>query len=322
MKIKVDAAYRDQVIRARKYAKKYTPLFDTAQAKEFDFSLTEEGMRVRYKTEYDTKTVTYAYEDLKCCEVRTFGCILRFRDKKFLLLPVTEDEDSNDELIDIGLDFKARYDGFHFVACERLCLPDGERKKSKRKSRPRRARRGKKDTPVFEDDYRSRRVALDEGSSPIRTIVLALVSFVMATVFVMMPSSYGKVAREEALPFEGVYERYVQDSKDYIELYFTDGSMQTIHECCALENVVDAVDALETGERLYLLIHPDNEFVIEVRTEKGELLNIDESQRKMQTNAKLFRGLGIFVYCGGAYLIGYAIWQMTAERRYERSKKK
>lgn len=300
MKIRVDAAYRDQVAKAGKYAKKYTPLFDTQAAEEFGFSLEDEGMRVWYQTEYDTKTVSYAYKDLKYCEVRAFGCILCFRDKKFLLLPVTEDEDNNDELIDIGLDFKERYDGFHFVACERLCLPSDEQDGGQEKNR---------------------RVGFDTGSSPVRTIVIALLSFVMATVFVLMPSSYGKVSREEALPFEGVYERYVQDSKDYIELYFSDGSVKTIHECVTTADLTDAVDAIQSGERLYLLIHPDNEFVIEIRTDAGELLDVDEAQRKMLKNANLFRGLGIFVYCGGAFLIGYAVWQMSAERRYERSKK-
>ena len=301
MKITVDAAYRDQAAKAQKHAKKYEPLFDAETTKEFGFSTEDEGMRVWYRTEYDTKTVTYAYEDLKYGEVHVFGCVLHFRDKTFLVLPVTEDEDNNDELIDICLDFENRYSGIRFVTCERLCLPSDEQDGGKKKSR---------------------RVGFDTGSSPVRTIVITLLAFVMATVFVVMPSSYGKVTREEALSFEGVYERYVQDSKDYIELYFSDGSMQTIHESCTLKEVVDAIDALEAGERLYLLIHPKNEFVIEVRSDENELLNLDESQRNMQTNAKLFRGLGIFVYCGGVFLIGYAIWQMTAERRYEKSKKK
>ena len=102
MKIKIDGQYRENIDRLSRRLKKSVCLFDMDKTLELGFSLEEDHMRIWYSTQYETDIITYSYKSLKRCEVHTNGYLLIFKDKKFVFLPVTDDEENDMELLDIG----------------------------------------------------------------------------------------------------------------------------------------------------------------------------------------------------------------------------
>ena len=83
-----------------------------------------------------------------------------------------------------------------------------------------------------------------------------------------------------------------------IELIFTDGESREIRFGEDLDLTREAIDGLERGEDVELLIHPRNAHVMEVVCSGEVLYSQDESQRWMK-NSSIFQ----FVLAGVSYCI-------------------
>lgn len=297
MRIEIGKQYKESVKKIGKKLKTHTHLFDCDSTLMFGFELEVEDkqMRIWYSTENETKTIIYSYASLKRCEVCSNGYILTFSDKYFLYLPVTRNEKNNIELFDIGEVFNREYDGFHFVVTERLSIPMDEG-----------------------DGSKKIRVGFSLSDSPIAMIILALLSVIMATFFVTMKEDYAFVDSTVCDSYNGFFEEYDEDSKGYVELHFEDGEVLTVHQACGSEKFFERLETVEKGEKIYALINPNVDFVVEINTEDSEILNIEMAQNAMLREATGFMWLGIFVYCAAAFLIVYGLYKWIKERKQDR----
>lgn len=297
MKFSIDIKYRESIeALSKKKLKKYQCLFDINITQRAGFELEEEFMRIWYMVDGNTTTLKYEYNQLKHCVVFSNGYAIIFKDKKYVFLPVTNNEKSNNELMEIGMWFKNEYSAIRFIVHQRLRLPSDNHKNGKK------------------------RVSFDKSDSPYALITIAILGALASIIFIKMPNDYKPIERENAVVYEGIYESYYTDSKDYIEITFKDEKEYTIHECLRSREVYDKLDTLSEGEKLYVLENPEIGYIIELRTDKEEIINFDTSQAKMLKNAKFFMWMGICVDIAGVFLLAYGIYQLIAERKEDKDK--
>ncbi|MBQ4113554.1 MAG: hypothetical protein IJD38_12230, partial [Clostridia bacterium] len=83
--------------------------------------------------------------------------------------------------------------------------------------------------------------------------------------------------REEAIAYEGEFARYEVGHNDR-DLCFTDGSNFDVYAHTETNAFQETMKSLEAGTKLWILVHPHSDYVIEIRTETEELMNFEESQ--------------------------------------------
>ncbi len=292
MKFSIDTKYRENIeALSKKKLKKYQSIFDLNVTQRGGFEFEEDSMRVWYMVDGNTTSVKYEYNQLKHAVVFSNGYAIIFKDKKYIFLPVTNNEKSNNELLEIGIILKNEYSAIRFITHQRLRLPSDNRKNGKK------------------------RVNFDKSDSPYVIITMAVLMAVVSIIFIKMPNDYKIIERENARPYEGIYESYYTDSKDYIELSFKDEMKCDIHECLGSIDLYDKLDSLSSGEKLYVLENPETGFIIELKTDKEEIINFETSQAKMLKNAKFFMWMGIIADIGGVYLLIYGVYQFLKERK-------
>ena len=82
---------------------------------------------------------------------------------------------------------------------------------------------------------------------------------------------------------------------NYIELYFENGEKELIHGVCVNKDLYKALDTLEKGTTLHMLINPDNNYIVELKANEEEILNFDYAQKKLRQEGVSFLYLGIFM---------------------------
>ena len=295
MKFSIDVKYKENVTAlSKKKLKKYQCIFDLNSTQKGGFELEESFMRVWYMIDGNITTHNYDYKKLKYCIVRSNGYVIIFKDKKYIFLPVTDNKKENNKLLEIGEYFHNNYTAFRFSVTQRLSLPEDSNKKSKK------------------------RVGFDKADSPWIMIGMAIVAALMSIVFITMPRDYKSISREEAVSYEGQYDSYREGSKDYVYITLADETEYTIHQICVYGETLDSLDRLQKGEKLYVLVNPKTEYVVELKTESNEILNFEKSQADMQREAKWFMWLGIAIDIGGVYLLIYGIYQLIKERKEDK----
>ncbi len=146
-------------------------------------------------------------------------------------------------------------------------------------------------------------------------LVMAVLSICFGLFFIFfVPSGNEPVSREEAISYEGKFEKYQSFSK-YCDIVFDDGSKYSIYPHTETKEFRDTMEALEKGTTLYILVNPNNDYVAEVKTDSEELLNFETSQKEIYSYQKGYIGIGIFVCACGVFLVLYAILQSASERK-------
>jgi len=125
------------------------------------------------------------------------------------------------------------------------------------------------------------------------------------------------VPRESAQPVTAVYESHElhysrkrngrQGSLNSISLHFSDHERLSIDSACVDQDLRDDLVALEEGDVLTMLVHPNSDNVLSMHHGSRELLNFDEAVADLSGEATGFLFLGLFMYLGaiigGYYLI-------------------
>ena len=128
----------------------------------------------------------------------------------------------------------------------------------------------------------------------VKSFVLMLLCIVMAVIFIKHSEGNEPVGRDRAIAYTGVFLDY-ERSKNYCGIIFTDGTCHEVYPHTETAEFADAMDALEYGTVLHLLINPDSGYVAEIRTDTRELLNFEESQEAVFTYMKGYRVMGYVV---------------------------
>lgn len=98
----------------------------------------------------------------------------------------------------------------------------------------------------------------------------------------------------------------------YAVLFFENAEEEYIRGICVNENLRKDIEALKKGTELYMIINPNNNYIIELRTDTKELLNFDYAQKMLRQEGVGFLYLAILMLVLCSYFIYKAI--TTKER--------
>lgn len=149
------------------------------------------------------------------------------------------------------------------------------------------------------------------------TLGFAALAVAMGILFIVLQGNTDPVPREEALAYEGEFARYEVGHNDR-DLCFTDGSNFDVYAHTETNAFQETMKSLEEGTKLWILVHPHTDYVIEIKTETEELMNFEESQIDIDryvVGYKVIGGISIFA---GIFIGFYGVWTRIAHRKEEK----
>jgi hypothetical protein len=157
--------------------------------------------------------------------------------------------------------------------------------------------------------------------------VVAVIAALAGIFFILTQGVNEPIERSEAVAYSGEFEEYDAYSDNYRTIYFKDGSSYDVYAHTETEEFLNKMLSLEEGTVLYLLVNPNNEYVVEVRTESEEILNFVQSQEDIKSYSNGYIGIGVFMIFVGVFsaALGFAFSASKKKeeaRRKERDKKR
>lgn len=149
-------------------------------------------------------------------------------------------------------------------------------------------------------------------------IIVGILAILFGLFFALTQSVNHPIPRSEAVAYSGEFEKYEQ-WRNYRNIMFADGSSYEVYPHTETQEFADAMCSLPKGTKLYILINPNNGFVVEIKTESEELLSFEESQAAIDAYDNGYIGIGIFVCFVGALSVVYGF---VSSRQKEKEKKK
>ena len=146
------------------------------------------------------------------------------------------------------------------------------------------------------------------------TLVFAVLGILMGIFFISLQNRNTPIPRSEAVAYEGEFEEYEiwRNSRD---IHFTDGSSYSVYAHTETQAFQDRMTALEKGTKLYILVNPNNDLVVEIRTDMEELMNFEASQKEIASYDDGYVAIGIVACAGGLFLIFYAIVSSKSKKK-------
>ena len=133
-------------------------------------------------------------------------------------------------------------------------------------------------------------------------VFVLVVGLLLGTVFTFGMNYWNApVTREEAVPVTAIYAKRIESFEDggrvkEIILRFEDHEQVWIDGCCVTEELRGAIDALESGEEITALVHPNINTVLELTVDGEVLMDLDTSVEQLTGEKIGFRYLGVFLY--------------------------
>jgi len=146
-------------------------------------------------------------------------------------------------------------------------------------------------------------------------LVLAtgILGILLGIFFIVSQKDNKPIVRADALSYSGQFDHYDTAWKNYREIHFEDGSVYEVYPHTESSEFREKMKSLEKGTKLHLLVNPNNNFVIEVKTDTEELLNFELSQQEIDSYDNGYIGIGIFACVAGVFLLIFSI----ARSRYK-----
>lgn len=149
------------------------------------------------------------------------------------------------------------------------------------------------------------------------TLGFAALAVAMGILFILLLGDTTPVSREEAIAYEGEFARYEVGHNDR-DLCFTDGSNFDVYPHTETNAFQETMKSLEAGTKLWILVHPHSDYVIEIRTETEELMNFEESQIDIDRYMIGYKVIGGFMIFAGVFVGFYGIWSQIAHRKEQK----
>ena len=139
--------------------------------------------------------------------------------------------------------------------------------------------------------------------------VLIALGLLIGIVFgVFSPRWYAPIAREDAIAETLQFESWTQlhnrrGSSAGAKLTFSNGEARFIDESCANEAVFEKLNALQSGETIDLLTHPDRT-ILSLNAGGETILDFDFTQQKLERKGKQLTYSGAFgFFCAGVGIV-------------------
>lgn len=161
------------------------------------------------------------------------------------------------------------------------------------------------------DTAQKRRGILDR---PPVILFAALVGIGFGIFFLFFQNTYKPIPREQAEVVTGEFEKY-ETADGYGGITLQDGTYCLMSADTVSSDLESAMAALEKGTQLHILINPRSRFVIEIRTDTAELLNLDAAQRAIRSRNSGSTILGVVLLAAGLLLVPYAIVSARNQKR-------
>lgn len=139
--------------------------------------------------------------------------------------------------------------------------------------------------------------------------VLIALGLLIGIVFgVFSPRWYAPIAREDAIAETLQFESWTQlhnrrGSSAGAKLTFSNGDMRFIDESCENDAVFEKLNALQSGETIDLLTHPDGT-ILSLNAAGETILDFDFAQQKLERKGKQLTYIGAFgFFCAGVGIV-------------------
>ncbi len=137
-------------------------------------------------------------------------------------------------------------------------------------------------------------------------LIIAIASILLGIFFIISQGDNRPIERSEAISYFGEFEEY-DVSRNYRGVHFKDGSVYEVYPHTESREFQEMMKALQKGTKLYILINPNNDYIVEIKTDTEELLNFDLSQKELDSYDNGYIGIGIFMCFAGVFLVMYVI---------------
>lgn len=129
------------------------------------------------------------------------------------------------------------------------------------------------------------------------SLTWAVIGACIAIFFFLYSGDYDPIAREDAASYTLQFDRYEvsNSSKRASVIYFTDGSYFSVPLSVESDGFLNTVKSMSRGTTLFVLVNPQNNCVIELKTETSELLNFDDTQRQIAADGAGYRVIALIV---------------------------
>lgn len=139
--------------------------------------------------------------------------------------------------------------------------------------------------------------------------VLIALGLLIGIVFgVFSPRWYAPIAREDAIAETLQFESWTQlhnrrGSSAGAKLTFSNGDIRFIDESCENDAVFEKLNALQSGETIDLLTHPDGT-ILSLNAAGETILDFDFAQQKLERKGKQLTYIGAFgFFCAGVGIV-------------------
>ena len=139
--------------------------------------------------------------------------------------------------------------------------------------------------------------------------VLIALGLLIGIVFgVFSPRWYAPIAREDAIAETLQFESWTQlhnrrGSSAGAKLTFSNGEARFIDESCENDTVFEKLNALQSGETIDLLTHPDGT-ILSLNAAGETILDFDFAQQKLERKGKQLTYIGAFgFFCAGVGIV-------------------
>ncbi len=136
---------------------------------------------------------------------------------------------------------------------------------------------------------------------------MAILAILMGTLFIFLQTDNKPISKDNAVYYEGIFESYKNNNSKYREIYFQDGSCYEVYHYTQTADFEKTMETLEKGTKLYLTINPNNNYVIEIKTDTKEILNFEESQLAIDKYDIGYIVIGAIAIFAGVFLILYVV---------------
>ncbi len=167
------------------------------------------------------------------------------------------------------------------------------------------------------------------ATSPVKSFLVTAACIIMSIIFITTGLIHSSVRYDETGKISGIWEETLNYELNYEKgknspptIYFVSlkGDTYMVDYCCSSDDLVQNLVSLEKGDKINLAVNPKAKYVLEIKTESGELLNFDSSQTCFEKNYRPFFYLGIIVGLMACYMLVHSVSLVVPKKKKERRK--